>query len=481
VPSDEVRPPPLEERGALPSSVHDSGGLEERRPAGHKSARVPQRTPPSLPTPTAPLNAALHPTRAALPLPFREGGKGVRSLPIAEIIAAIDRAVTPWGDPHAIGRAEVVKALSEETGYSPAMVDRALYDIARTFRASELWRLLRRELPEPAVLDRFVARPAGGYERAYGPELTAIVLSGNVFPVAAESMILSLLAKSPCLVKASTRDRLFPDLFARSLTAADPRIAESLAVTWWPGGDTEIERAVFGAAGAVIVYGGAEAVAAVRERTPATTRFIAHGPKISFGIVAPTHASDPATARAAADDVSIFDQQGCVSPHTLYVLGGPEHAFAFARLLAVAMAQVELATPRGRLSVEDAARIHQARGAAEFRPDVDVLIPPTGTAWTVIADPDPAFAVSCLNRVVYVKPLAQLDDLPHLLAFVQPYLQTAGVAGDDPFRLMAANILGPLGVARVCRLGRMQRPPADWRHDGRPRLLDLLRWTEIEA
>lgn len=428
--------------------------------------------------------AAPHPTQEALPLPFREGGWGVKPalahMPIADIVEAIDRAVTPWGDPGAAGRREVVKALSEETGYSPAMVDVALHDIARAFRGDELWRLLRRELPEPEVLDRFVARAGGGWERAYGPGLTAIVLSGNVFPVAAESMILCLLAKSPCLVKASTRDRLFPDLFARALAATDPRIAEALAVTWWPGGDAEIERALFGTADAVIVYGGAEAVAAVRERTPAAARFIAHGPRISFGIVAPSHAADPVTARAAADDVSMFDQQGCVSPHTLYVLGGPENARAFARLLAAEMARVERTTPRGRLPAEDAARIHQARGAAECRPDVEVLRPPTGTAWTVIADPGPAFAASCLNRVVYVKPLAHLDDLPDLLAPVQPYLQTAGVAGDDAFRLTAANILGPLGVARVCPLGRMHHPPAEWRHDGRPRLLDLLTWTEVE-
>lgn len=407
------------------------------------------------------------------------GARELARMPLAEIVAIIDRAVAGWGDREATGRRTLVSALAAETGYHPMMVDVALAELAVTFREADLWRLVRRELADPGLLDDFVPQAGGGWERAYGPGLTAIVLSGNVFPVAVESMILALLAKSPALVKASARDRLFPALFARSIAATEPRTGEAMAVRWWTGGDEAVERAVFGAVDAVVVYGSADAVAAVRGRTPAATRFIAHGPKISFGIVAPDYTADPAMARAAAHDVSWFDQQGCVSPHTLYVLGGSSDAIAVARLLATEMAVVEQAMPRGTLTPAEAARVHQARGVAEFRPGVEVLAPPSGTAWTVIADPDPAFGVSCLNRVVYIKPLARIEALPDLLSPIQPYLQTAGVAGDDSFRRTVASVLGPLGVARICPLGQMQHPPADWRHDGRPRLLDLLRWTEV--
>jgi hypothetical protein len=318
-------------------------------------------------------------------------------------------------------------------------------------------------------------------ERAYGPGLVAVALSGNEFHVAAESLVLALLTKSACIVKASSRDRLFPVLFARSLAAHDARIAAALAVAWWPGGETAFEDAVYGVAGAVVAYGGEEAVAGVRARTPPDARFVAHGPKVSFAVVTRGHAGRPAVARAAAHDVSFFDQQGCVSPHTIYVEGDTDEALAFARRLAPAMAREQGRTPRGPLAPEEASAVQQARGAAEFRPGAEVFASPGGSAWTVIFDPDPAFAVSCLNRVVYVKPLAGLDALPGLLAPVRAYLQTAGVAGDAAARAAVAAIVGPLGVVRVCALGRMQHPPADWRHDGRPRLLDLLRWTEIEA
>lgn len=406
--------------------------------------------------------------------------RGLARMAVGEIIAAVDRAVVAWGEPEG-PRAVHLGRLAEVTGYHPRMVATALDDLARAFRAPALQRLLCRELGNPEVLDRLVPRADGhGFERAYGPELTVIVLSGNVFHVAAESIILALLAKSACVVKASSRDPLFPRLFAASLTAADARLGEAVTVVHWLGGDEETERAVFGVADAVIAYGGAEAVEAVRARTPARVRFIAHGPKLSFGVVGPGYATEN-TAIAAAHDISFLDQQGCVSPHVLYVVGDAREARCFARLLARAMAAVEEKLPRGVLSPGAAAQVRQVRGAAEFRPGVELFTAAQGTAWTVIADPAPAFAASCLNRVVYVKPLPSLSALPDLLAPVRPFLQTAGVAGDRPFRLAAAEALGVLGTARVCPLGQMQHPPADWRHDGRPRLLDLLRWVDVDG
>jgi hypothetical protein len=487
------RPPPLRSAGTPRSSrgadplPHNWGkgpalGSEPGRPEdGLRPAFL--FLPPGWPHAAVPAAAGVVRDVAAQ---LRSGrAAGLAAMPVAEIIAAVDRAVAVWRAPALRERRAEIEELAAVTGYHPAMVALALDDLARTFNATGLKRLLARELPSPAVLDRFVARPdGGGWTRAFGPELTAIVLSGNVFHVAAESVILALLAKSACLVKVSARDPLFPVLFVRSLAAADARLAEALAVAWWPGGDAAVEEAAFGAADTVAVYGDADAVAGVRARTPATTRMVIHGPKISFAVVAHSHAGGPnadETAEHAAHDIAMFDQQGCVSPHTIYVEGGPEDAQTFARLLAPALARVEQEVPRGSISPTAAARIQQTRGAAEFRPGAEMLASPEGTAWTVIFDPDPSFAPSCLNRLVWVKPLARLADLPKLLAPIRPYLQTCGVAGDDAARLATAQVVGPLGVARVCALGRMQHPPAAWRHDGRPRLLDLLRWTDLET
>lgn len=403
--------------------------------------------------------------------------RALAAMPVADIVRGIDQAMAILAG----ADATVVRRLAETTGYSAPMVRRALGELPAAFGTDALERLLRRELRQPAVLEGFVVRPEGGHERAYGPALTVLVLSGNVFPVAVESVALALLARSACLIKAPARDPLFSRLLVDALVQAEPRLGEVLAVVRWAGGDVAVEEAAFGTVDAVVVYGGVAAVAGVRARTPAGVRLVVHGPKVSLGVVAAGRAADWTAARAAALDVSLFDQQGCVSPHTLYIEGDADAALGFARLLAGALAEIEREVPRGALTPAENTAIQQVRGAAEFRAGAEVFASPVGTAWTVVMEPDPEFARSCLNRLVYVKPLGRLTDLPSLLEPVRSYLQTVGVAGDVAFRLAVAEQVGPLGAARVCPLGRMQAPPADWRHDGRPRLLDLLCWVDVET
>jgi hypothetical protein len=57
---------------------------------------------------------------------------------------------------------------------------------------------------------------------------------------------------------------------------------------------------------------------------------------------------------------------------------------------------------------------------------------------------------------------------------------TVGIAGGDAEIERLAGPLARAGVERVTPLGRMQRPPADWRRDGRPSLADLVRWVDRE-
>jgi hypothetical protein len=61
------------------------------------------------------------------------------------------------------------------------------------------------------------------------------------------------------------------------------------------------------------------------------------------------------------------------------------------------------------------------------------------------------------------------------------YLEAAGVAV-DPTRLVdLGELLGRAGVSRICPIGTMQTPPLSWRHGGRPRIADLVRWVGVET
>ena len=410
--------------------------------------------------------------------------------PVHEIARVVDRVAARLSDPVDPLRRAAEEALPQVTGYSAPMIRRVLDGMVVDWRLDRLRDLLRTELGDPRVLDTFRPRQhAPGMERAYGPRLATHVFSGNVPGVAVTSLVRSLLVKAATLGKTAVGEPLLPALFARGVAEEDPGLGACLAVTYWPGGDRALEPVALAEAEALVVYGGAEAVAALRAAAPPEARLLVYGPRLSFGVVAREALSSPAEAErvaaGAALAASSFDQQGCVSPHLFYVEeGGAVEPRAWARLLAAAMAAVERELPRGTLSPSEASAIRQLRGEAEFAglagSGTELHASAQGTAWTVVYDPDPAFSASCLNRVVRVKPVETLEQVPARVAEIGPHLQTVGVAAPPERTAALAGALGRLGASRVAPFDRMPWPPATWHHDGRPPLRDFLRWCDLE-
>jgi hypothetical protein len=110
---------------------------------------------------------------------------------------------------------------------------------------------------------------------------------------------------------------------------------------------------------------------------------------------------------------------------------------------------------------------------------------PTGAdravAEQVLTDPDPRFEASCLSRTVRVKPLADLAGLSVHVQDIRHWLQSVGVALPAERLAPLAETLGAWGATRICPLGGMAEPSADWHHDGRANLLDLVRWLDCEV
>jgi len=408
-------------------------------------------------------------------------------LPVARIVDAVDAAIARWMDPAYDLRRAAEELLPAVTGYSRPMVAYGLPKLLEPLRRHGLMALLRAEgLDGPHPL-RPLSGPERGLGERAGPRLTTIVLAGNIPAVAVESVVHALLVKSACLVKASSRDPLFPALFAQSLAEADPEVGSAVAALWWKGGSEGLDRAALGRAEAVIAYGGAGAIAGLRRLAPpaAAKRFVAYGPRISFAAVAREALRRDALAdlsARAAWDVSLFDQQGCVSPHAIFVeRGGEASPLEFAQALATAMADFERRLPRGHISVSDAARIQQTRGAWAMRQaarhGVALFESAGSTAWTVACDEAAReLAPSCLNRVVTVAPVDDLAQVTDAVRGMGRYLQTCGLEAPEERTGALVTALSRLGVSRFCPIGRMQHPPADWRHDGRSNLLPLLGW-----
>lgn len=426
----------------------------------------------------------------ALATQVRErGGAVLRAMPLAQIVAAIDRAVARLLNPADPCRMELDLLLPRITGFDAEMVRLGLNASLKTFRAPQLQRFLAEDFPNPAVLDAFQPALKGGMVRAYGPRLLAQVWAGNVPGLPLWGLVCALLVKAPVVGKVASAEPLFAPVFARLLAEVEPRLADALAIVWFPGGDTASERALLQQADVVLAYGGNDTLAALRQQVPPMARFLPHGHKLSAGLVG-AGALDvqqaQATARLAALDVVRYEQQGCYSPHTFYVArGGRVSPQEFAQALAGELAALQHKFARRTLTLEEAASVAAWRQGQELRGHAEggvQLLGAAGASWAVAFSDEAASLQPCaLNRTVQVQAVDTLADAVPLLAAQRGLLQTVGVAAAPQELHALAPLLGEAGVTRICALGRMTAPEAGWHHDGRYSLLDLVRIVELEA
>jgi hypothetical protein len=379
------------------------------------------------------------------------------------------------------------RALPIVTGYSEPMIRLGLERTLLDWTEPSLLKLLDAELAGGRLLDGFFERGVTRV-RAVGPRLAFHVFSGNVPGVAVTAMIRSLLVKAATVGKTAAGDPLFAAVFAQALRSVDPGLADCVAITHWPGGGSMVEDEAIAAADLIVVYGGAEAVRSLRSRSPATTRVIEHGPSVSLGMVGRDALQDRPSARTLAARVawaaSLFDQQGCVSPHLIWVeRGGAVTPTEFARLIGEGMAQLAAELPRGSITAAEAAAIHQARAAAEFRAiagEEMEVIEGDSAGWTVIYDSDARFEPSCLNRTLRVKPIDRLEEVPTLIETIRGLVQTVAMEGEGIRTRALANALATAGATRITDFSRMPWPNPAGHHDGTGPLIELVQWVDLE-
>ncbi|KMO38699.1 acyl-CoA reductase [Methylobacterium aquaticum] len=417
----------------------------------------------------------------------------LRGMETARIVAAIDRASACLLDRTHPLRRKAEALLPVVTGYDRETVRLGLTSTLKTFRRPQLLRFLAEDFSNPGMLDGFQPAVKGGLVRARGPDLLLHVWAGNVPALPLWSLVSGLLVKAGTVGKLASAEPLTAGWFAQAIAEADPALGECLAVTWWKGGEGGAEAVFLTQAECVMAYGGNDTLAALRAKVPITTRFLPHGHRIGFAMVAREALDSRRTgplARLVAQDIVRYEQQGCYAPQMLFVeRGGPTAPDEFARHLAHALAALASRHPRRRLDPGEAAALAAWRSAHEMRAlDSDgrsggatLLGDPTDPWSVVLLDDAVTLGPSGLNRSVTVVTVDDLATVPALVAPHRAYLQTAGIAA-APARLVAiADDLAGSGVTRITALGRMTAPEAGWHHDGRFSLLDLVTVTEIEA
>jgi hypothetical protein len=410
----------------------------------------------------------------------------------SDLVRVLSEVAEHWMQPDYPFRRLALEQGPRRTGFPAATLARGLDAFFGQLTSENLQALLVQDLGHAQRMDEMSGaitdRPEPRLAMACGPELIAIIAAGNVPASALASLTLGWLVRAAQFLKCSRGTSLLPRLFAHSIHQVEPKLASCVEIAEWTGGEPRLEDPLFEEADCVAASGTDETLSDIRRRLPLRKRFIAYGHRVSFAFIAGrmlTGLSTPKLVRRAADDVVAWNQQGCLSPHVIFVeRGGATSPEAFAESLATELAAREQTEPRGEIPLADSAAIAARRDFYRVREaassETRLWCSEGSTSWTVVYEGDARFQLSCLNRFIYVKAAVDLTEVLHQSEHVRGQVSAVGLAAPEENAEELAVQLARWGVTRICPLGRMQVPPLTWRHDGRPALGDLITWTGWE-
>jgi hypothetical protein len=407
----------------------------------------------------------------------------------SEIHRVLERVALRFLDPESPARRNAVAWLARLGRFSEPMIERALEDTFRPLAAGGVSRWVASELGSAAVLDAPATYRKGVPRRATGPSWMLQIYAGNVPGLPVWPLYSALAMKTALLAKTSSQEPVLAPLLARTIAEEDPELGACMAVVWWKGGTDELDRTAIRDAPAVLAFGGGFATERIAGEAHPGARVVIHGPKVSVAYVAAaslTRSGLGALAARAAHDVALYDQQGCLSPHAIYVeRGGEVGPAAFASALGSALEELRVGLPRRDLEPEQAARVQLYRAQAHFEEAQEkrgtrVLASNEGTDWTLIYEDGARFEPTPTHRTVRLHAVSGAEEVVEALTPSSRYIEAVGLEakGREKSRLAAA--FAAMGVPRVAALGSLQCPEISGTHGGVHRLLPFLRWTTVE-
>ena len=377
----------------------------------------------------------------------------------------------------------------KDTGFPREVLSAGLDSCFKEWTQEKFFGLIKQELGDPTRLQSFGSFSSHSLAMVHGPELIAQLAPDNLPTPIFQSIAFGLLLRSAQFIKCARGKSLLPRLFGHSLHYVDPSLASSLEIAEWEAGNEKIENELFNGADCILVTGHDKNLDSIRKRIPLNKKFVSYGHRVSIGYVeqlANEVMGTQTIISRAADDVIAWNQQGYLSPQVIYVEEfGSLKPDQFAEMLSEELDKRNTIVPRGELPVEEAAAITNMRRFYKIRTanNIGAMIweSDDSTDWTVVQEDEKQFQSSPLNRFIFVKPIEHLAEFMHILEPYRDKISTVGIASSEAKLQEYAHALGRWGVPRICPLGKMQRPPLNWRQDGRPPLGDLIRWTDLET
>ncbi|HYZ15483.1 MAG TPA: acyl-CoA reductase, partial [Candidatus Acidoferrum sp.] len=291
----------------------------------------------------------------------------LRALPARRIIAFIADAAERWANADFAPRVRATRAIIERLGYTEPVVDYALDRLFSGITRAALESTITAELGSVEALDEAMPRVNVPAAWARGVDRVTIVSSDTTIGVAIVPAVFALCAKCDVVVK-DRADALVAEFFA-TLAQEHPAFAAAAQARVWRGGDDSEEADLLSSADVVVAFGRDDALRDIRAKCGVETRFVPFGHRASIGRLTATDvaALDDALAERIVRDALLYDGEGCLSLHALFVETRWDGLLALAEPLAAACARVATEFPATPLPPAREMAVASWRNVAAFR------------------------------------------------------------------------------------------------------------------
>lgn len=328
------------------------------------------------------------------------------------------------------------------------------------------------------ILDKFVKLENGG-KKLYHTQPRGLAvhwIAGNVDELGLFSIIQALITKNVSLIKApSNYENLLYLVDLLKITKTEKLSGEELVKTitiiYLEKDDEQNQKLISECADVRIIWGGLDAVSSIISIPKKSfCEDIVFGPKYSYVILDEEATLNPDLALKLAFDISIFDQNACSSPHTIFIeTENKDILNSFGEKLSIAMDKVNKLIPKKSISESKAIEIHKIRLENEFSGNV---FSSKDTSWTVVISENNELEKPCFSRIVFIK---SISDASFLSTLNNKKIQTIGILMNKEKRLKLIDALSLHGGDRSPTIGDMSTYENPW--DGMFVMDRLVRWV----
>lgn len=366
---------------------------------------------------------------------------------------------------------ELLEALMA-TGATQRQADHILCNVATFMEKDHMFSKLKRELGSYFPFDFNRPDYSASHFEAWNPlGVQFHVVSGNALQVAVISLLEGLMAGNINILKNTSRNGLFATLFFQRLIEQDAHglLQHFIYVFEVSSQEKDIIQHCINLADVICIWGGEEAVKSIRAMTPAGTRIVVWGHKISFAYFTEEMLLRTDEISRLAEDICKRNQQACTSPQCVLVESTNHNDLRiFAEQLVQQLEKVGQAYPVLQPSLAEQAEITAVKVVHETEAALQMgeVYEAGDLSFRVLVDFRPGLRPSPLFRTIWVKPIER-KQLTALLRPLNPYLQTCGLAVDHLEDLVeVTRMLLKAGVQRITEVGQQHDAYTGEPHDG---------------